>query len=76
MSPYNRMAITIVRLVAGGLVVIGVLNLALEWFKHHHDHTSVNGWRCAWLSLPLVAGAAMFIKSSALARWVDHYLDD
>lgn len=76
MSLYNRMAITVVRLVAAGFIVIGVLNLGLEWFKSQHAHTELHTGRCLYLSIPLVIGLAMLVKSSALARWVDQYLDE
>jgi hypothetical protein len=76
MSEYSRMATTIVRLVAGGFLVVGFLNLGLEGFKSHHDHMPLNVWRCLYLSIPLVIGVVILIKSSALARWVDRYLDE
>ena len=67
MSVYNRMAVTVVRLVAGGFLLVGVMNLGLYWFKVHHDHIEVNVWRCLFLSIPLVIGLGILIKSSALA---------
>jgi hypothetical protein len=76
MSLYNRIATTVVRLVGAGFLVIGMLNLGLEWLKHHHDHTSVNPARCAFLCIPLLIGFGILIKSAALARWVDQYLDE
>ncbi len=76
MSFYNRIAITVVRLVAAGFLVVGVLDLALYWFKSHHDHTDMNLWRCVYLSIPLVIGVGILVKSSALARMVDQWLDE
>jgi hypothetical protein len=76
MSVYNRMAVTVVRLVAGGFLLVGVMNLGLYWFKAHHEHTDVSPWRCLYLSIPLLIGLGILIKSSALARWVDQFLDD
>ena len=76
MSFYNRIATTVVRLIAAGFLVVGGLNLALEWYKRHQEHTAINPWRCVYLSIPLVIGVAILIKSSALARWVDQYLDE
>ncbi|HEX3800668.1 MAG TPA: hypothetical protein VH413_18385 [Verrucomicrobiae bacterium] len=76
MSFYNRIAITIVRLVAAGFLVVGVLDLALYWFKSHHDQTPMSVGRCVYLSIPLVIGVAILVKSSALARMVDQYLDE
>lgn len=75
-DPYNRMAVTVVRLVAAGFLIVGAMNLGLYWFKSHHDHTEMNILRCAWLSIPLVIGLVILIKSSALARWVDQFMDE
>ena len=76
MSFYNRIAITLVRLVAAGFILVGVLNLGLEWYKHHKDHSVLDVWRCLYVSIPLVIGVAVLIKSAALARWVDQFLDE
>lgn len=76
MSFYNRIAITIVRLVAGGFLLVGVMNLGLYWFKSHHDNTEMSVWRCLYLSIPLVIGIAILVKSSTLAQWIDEYLDE
>ena len=70
------MATTVVRLVAAGFLVVGVMNLALYWFKSRHDHAPMNPWRCLYLSIPLVIGLGILVKSSALARWVDQFMDD
>ncbi|HZV34356.1 MAG TPA: hypothetical protein VFB72_07235 [Verrucomicrobiae bacterium] len=76
MSLYSRIAASIVRLVAAGFFVIGILNLALEWLKHHRDHTHINGWRFLYLSIPLWIGFVILFKTAALAKWVDQYLDE
>jgi hypothetical protein len=75
-NPYNRIAITVVRLIAAGFLVVGFMNLGLYWFKSHHDHADMSIWRCLYLSIPLVIGVAILVKSSALAQWVDQYLDE
>jgi len=76
MSVYDRMAITVVRLVAAGFLLVGCLNLALYWFKSRHNQTEMGVGRCLYLSIPLVIGVAILVKSAALARWVDQYLDE
>jgi hypothetical protein len=76
MSVYDRMAITIVRLVACGFLLVGLLNLALYFFQSRHNQTEMHAGRCLYLSIPLVIGVAILVKSAALARWVDQYLDD
>jgi hypothetical protein len=76
MSFYNRIAITVVRLIAAGFLVVGVLDLALYWFKSHHDGTPMGIGRCVYLSIPLVIGVGILVKSSALAQMIDQYLDE
>ena len=76
MNLYNRIAITIVRIVAASFLLVGFMNLGLYWFKSRHDQTEMSVWHCVYLSIPLVIGVAILVKSSALANWVDQYLDD
>lgn len=76
MNLYNRMAITIVRIVAAAFLLIGLMNLGLYWFKCHHDNVGMSVWRCLYLSIPLVIGVVILVKGSALASWVDQYLDE
>jgi len=76
MNLYNRIAITIVRIVASSFLLVGFMNLGLYWFKSRHEHIDMNIWRCLYLSIPVAIGVAILIKSSALARWVDEYLDE
>ena len=73
---HNHKSRNVVYLVAGGFFFIGFLNLALYWFKCHHDHTGLSLWRCVYLSIPLVIGVAILVKSSALAQRIDQYLDE
>jgi hypothetical protein len=75
MSFYNRIAITIVRIIAAGFLVVGILDLAVYWFKTHQQQTGMSIGHCVYLSIPLVIGVAILVKSSALARMVDEYLD-
>ena len=76
MSPFTRNAKTVVRLVAAGFLVVGVLNLLMYWYQNHHDHKDLSILRCLWLSIPLVIGLLLLIKSSALARRLTQYFDE
>jgi hypothetical protein len=76
MSAHDRMALTVVRLVAGGFLLVGCMNVGLYWFQSHHNQTGMHVGRCLYLSIPLVIGVAILVKSAALARFVDQYLDD
>jgi len=71
-----RTSLKIVWLVAAGFMLIGAMDLAAYWFKCRHDHAEMHLGRCLFLSIPLVIGAAILVKSSALARWVDQYLEE
>jgi hypothetical protein len=76
MSVYNRMAITIVRIVAAGFLLVGILDLAADWFKSHHNHTDVSIWAWVVSGILIAIGVAILVKSSALAEWVDQFLDE
>jgi hypothetical protein len=75
-SSSSRKTKMVIYLVAGGFLLVGVLNLGVYLFKNHHDHTSASIWRCLYLSIPLVIGAAILIKSPALAERIDEWLDE
>ena len=66
---------TLVWLVAGCCLLVGGLDLGLYLFKAHQDHSSVSVWRCLWLSIPLVAGVLILLKTSALAALIVDWLD-
>jgi hypothetical protein len=76
MNNYNRTAIKVVWLLAAGFLVLGCLNLVLYWYECHRNHTDLSIWRCLYLSIPLVIGVAILVKSSAIAQRVDDYLDE
>jgi hypothetical protein len=73
---YHQKSKMLVRLVAGGLLLVGVLNLTVYWLKCHKDQVSLNPWRCLWLSIPLVVGVVMLIKTSALAARIEEWLEE
>ncbi len=76
MSPYTRIALTLVRLVAAGFLVVGAMDLGLYWFQSRHNRVELNPGRCLYLSIPLVIGLALLVRSSALARRLGQWLDD
>ena len=65
----------LVFIVAGGCLLIGGLDVGLYLVKMDHDHLPVSILRCIWLSIPLVAGIALLVKTSALADWIENWLD-
>ncbi len=76
MNPYYRLSLMICRLVGSCLLVIGILDVGLYWLKSKHDDTPLSIGRCVWLSVPLVIGMAVLIKSGALAQRMADYLED
>lgn len=71
----RRKARMLVWLVAGCLFLVGGLDVALYLIQSRQNHSGVNLLHCLWLSIPLVAGACLLIKSSALADWIDTWLE-
>jgi hypothetical protein len=65
----------VVRLIAGGFMLVGSLDLFLYWLKCHHDHAPPGIWRCVYLSIPLVIGVAILIKTPALAQYIQDWLE-
>jgi|SRR5581483_666536 len=75
-NPYYRLALMLVCLVAVGFLIVGGMNVAAYWFKCRHDHVSLKVWRCLYLSIPLVIGLVLLVKSTALARRLEQLLED
>jgi hypothetical protein len=76
MNPYYRIVIMVCRLVAAGFILVTVLNWAAYWIKSRNDHTPLSTGYCVYLSIPLVIGVVLLVKSPALARRAAEYLDD
>jgi hypothetical protein len=71
----RRKAKWLIRLVATGCFLIGALDLGLYVFQSVHDRSGITLLRCLWLSIPLVAGVILLVKTSALADWIEDWLD-
>jgi hypothetical protein len=71
----NRMAINVVRLVAGGFILVGILNLAACWIKANRTDTPVPVAKAALLSIPLVIGIAILAFGSKIAKRINDFLD-
>jgi hypothetical protein len=72
----SKKARALVRLVAGGFMLVGVMDVGLYWFKCQHEQTTPNMWRCVYLSIPLVIGVVILLKTSALARRIEDWLEE
>ncbi len=68
MNPLRRAVCQVFRLIAAGLVLIGGLNVGLEFIRHHFRQTEINVARCLLWSIPVVLGVILFAASARLAR--------
>lgn len=66
---------TLVRLIAGGFIVVGFLDVVVYWVKCKHDQVSPNLLHTTWLAIPLVIGVVILIKTPALAQRIEDWLD-
>lgn len=65
----KRAVRTVIRILAAGLIVIGGLNLLLEYYIHHRKHSEEVRWGSVLLSATgIIAGVAFFAMSSRIAR--------
>lgn len=76
MNPNKRNAKAVVFLVAFGFLIVGVLNLLLEWFKCRHNNTPLSVLRCLYLSIPIVIGLIILAKTRAIVDRLEEYLDE
>jgi hypothetical protein len=73
---YSKKARTLVRLVAGGFMLVGVLDVGLYWYDCQRRQITLNIWHCVYLSIPLVIGLIILLKTSALARRIEDWLEE
>ena len=72
MESSQRGALSLVRLVAGCIIVMGLLDAGLyftEWLHPQH-RAPLNILRVILDSIPIVIGIVMLIKSKAIAEWL------
>lgn len=74
-DPSRRKAEWLIRLVAAGCFVVGGLDLGLYLFQSHRNHSSVSFLGCLEPSIPLVLGVILLVKTSALADWIEEWLE-
>lgn len=78
MESSQRGALGLVRLVAGCLIVIGILDAGLYFTQylqlfsqaHHEPRQPLNILRVILDSLPVITGIVILIKAKAIAEWV------
>lgn len=73
---YSKKAKMLVRLVAGGFIMVGVMDVGLYCYKCQHEQTTPDVWHFVYLSIPLVIGLIILLKTSALARRIEDWLEE
>ena len=73
---YSKKARTLVWLVAGGFMLVGVMDVGLYWYDCQRHQITPNIWHCVYLSIPLVIGLVILLKTSALARRIEDWLEE
>jgi hypothetical protein len=76
MNPFYRTSLMIVRLVAAGFALVSVMNMGLYWIKSRHDGSAMTAGHFVYLTIPLVIGLVILVKSSSLAERLAQYLDE
>ncbi len=76
MNPYYRLCVMVIRVIASACLLFSVLDLLLYWVKSRQESTAMTIGHGLYLSIPLVAGLVLLVKSSAWARQLADYIDD
>jgi hypothetical protein len=64
----KRAVRSVLRLLAAGAVVVGGMELGLEFTRHRLRGTTASVWHCLLGALIVLAGVALFAASDRLAR--------
>jgi hypothetical protein len=76
MNPYKKAALLLIRLVASGLMLFGVINIALYLMKSFLNRSDVPTGRCLAMGIPIAIGLVILVKSSAIAGRLTQDLDE
>ena len=76
MNPYKKAALLLVRLIASGLMLFGVINIALYLLKSFLNKADVPVGRCLAMGVPIVIGLVILTKSSTIAGRLTQDLDE
>jgi len=66
----------VLRFIAAGLIVVGGLNLVLEFARHGRGSAALNLWACLLWAVLIALGVVLFAKASALASQLTDDFDD
>jgi hypothetical protein len=70
MNPYTKAVLSVLRLAALGLIVLGPCLCAGDLFLYLRHRPTAGPWRLALKGLPTLGGVALYWKARCLAeRW-------
>ena len=64
----KRAVRTVLRLIAAGMLVVGAMNVGLEFVRHRMQGADIGWWRVGLGVLCVVLGVVLFIFSNSLAE--------
>ncbi|MBI3852171.1 MAG: hypothetical protein HY298_18090 [Verrucomicrobia bacterium] len=76
MNPYKRAALLLIRLVASGFILFGLLDLGVYVLKHFLHKADWQVMRCLLSGVPVVIGLVILIKSPAIAARLTQDFDE
>jgi len=76
MNPYKKAALLLVRLVASGFMLFGLINIALYLLKSFLNKADVPIGHCLVMGVLIVIGLAILAKSSAIATRLTQDFDE
>jgi hypothetical protein len=72
----KRAVRTVIRFIAAGMVIVGGMNVGLEFVRRQVQEADLDPWRLAIGLLAVVAGIALFAASAALAAKMTDDIDE
>ncbi len=76
MNPYKKAALLLIRLVASGLMLFGLINIALYLLKSFLNKSGVPIGRFLVMAIPVLIGLVILTKSSAIATRLTQDFDE
>ena len=76
MNPYNKAAVFVIRLIASGFMLFGLINVAFYLLQTYLDKTDAQLARFILPGLFVLIGLTILIKSSAIATRLTQDFDE
>jgi hypothetical protein len=66
----------VLRFIAAGLILVGGLNVVLEFARHGRGSAAINLWACLLWTALVALGVALFARAPVLASQMTDDFDD